>query len=310
MKIFKRVVAVVISLLIIFCLNNILLLKSYNSSVLYGSFVQKRACADSIDGEKIIAIGGSATNLGFDSKTFEELSGKPCVNLAVSAGIPLRVYMKAADICSQKGDIVIMPLEYDYYDKDFYNVDEAYVDMVNVDKDLKCKDDLYHSIEYICSTFLRSFTIINDCMLFKVRDKLNTQNTIYIADSVDEYGDFYLHKDRTPVYTRVIIDTEFIYNDVTMNEIASFIDRMEQKGVTVYLTYPVTDIYRIKNYENYADDVQRAVESYIPKANIIGTPMDFAYEEECFFDTAYHLQYEYRKEYTEKLFSIYQNTAE
>lgn len=310
MKILKRVLAVVVSLLLLFCLNNFLLLDNYNSTVMYGSFVDKSERAESIDGEKILLIGGSSTNLGFDSKTFEELSGKPCANLAISAAIPLRVYMKAADLLAEKGDIIIMPLEYTYYSKDFYEVDETYVDMVGVDKNLKCEDDLYHSIEYLSTKFLRSFTISNDCLLFAIKNKISTGNTIYIADSVDEYGDFRLHKDREPSYKRESLDIEFDYEENTMNEIVSFIDKMEQKGVTVYLTYPGYDIYSVKNYEQYSEDVIKAVEKYIPEKNILGTPMDFAYQEEYFFDTAYHLQYQYRKENTEKLFSFYSKAVQ
>lgn len=310
MKIFKKVVAVAILLLLVFYLNNLLLLDTYNSSVLYGSFTQKMERAESLDDEKIIVIGGSATNLGFDSKTFEELSGKPCANLAISAGVPLRVYMKAAELCAKKGDSIIMPLEYNYYNEGFYDVSEVYVDMVGVDKDLKYEDNFYHSIEYVSLTFLRSFTRLNDCILFTIKDKMNTQNTIYVADSVDEFGDFYLHKDRERTYVRSVVDIKFEYDKGTMCEIVKFIEKMEQKGVTVYLTYPATDIYRIKNYKQYADDAKKAVERYIPAKNILGTPMDFAYEEEFFFDTAYHLQYEYRKEYTKKLFSYYEKTTE
>ena len=309
MKIFLKISAVVLSLLLVFTLNNRLLLSIYNSSALYGSFTQKMKRAETIDTEKVIIIGGSASNLGFDSKTFESLSGKPCANLSVSAGVPLRVYMKAAELCAKSGDIVIMPLEYNYYNGDFHGISEAYVDMVGVDKSLRCNDDFYHSIEYGVSSFLRSFTRINDCILFALRDKMNTQNTIYIADSVDEYGDFCLHKDRAPTYKRTIENLEFEYNEENLMEILRFIEKMSQKGVEVFLTYPATDIYRISSYQQYADDAREAVENYIPVKHIIGTPMDFAYEEAFFFDTAYHLQHKYRSAYTEKLYSLYKNAT-
>ena len=35
---------------------------------------------------------------------------------------------------------------------------------------------------------------------------LNNENTIYIADSVNEYGDFILHENRQPTYKRSVKD--------------------------------------------------------------------------------------------------------
>lgn len=310
MKALLKALALVLILAICATLNHCFLSKYYNASVLYGSFVQKRERADSIDSQKVIIIGGSASNLAFDSRYFEQLSGIPAVNLSVSAGVPLKVYMRAADLCAKDGDAVIIPLEYSYYAADYNEISESYVDMVGVDPELKCKESFWDNLEFYSQSFLRSFTRMRDCILWVLRDIVKTSNTIYIADSVNEYGDFCLHKDRPSTYVSKTTMANFQYNSEMLVQINAFIERMEIRGVTVYLTYPCVDKNIFVNSEQYFADVQQVIRSYIPKDHIIGTPNEFAFDPDFFFDTAYHIRYENRGIYTEKLFEVYKAAAE
>ena len=310
MKVCIRVIAILLVAVSLFVINDHLTVDRYSETVMYGSFEQKRARAESVEGEKFIVIGGSASNLGFDSQLFEELAGKPAVNLSVSAGVPLRVYMRAAELCAGEGDVILFPMEYGYYKDEFDKLSEDYVDIVAVDGDLQCDQGIANRIDYAASRFLRSYTRINDCLLFAIRSKMGTANTIYVADSVNEYGDFCLHKDREPTYLCAPRDDLFEYNKDTMEEIACFIEKMAEKGVQVYLTYPCVDKYNFEDYERYFADAQKAVETYISAENIVGTPTDFAYESDFFFDTAYHLRYEKRAIYTQHVFEQYQKKAE
>lgn len=265
--------------------------------------------ANSVEGEKFIIIGGSSSNLGFDSKCFEELAGKPAVNLAVSAGIPLRAYMKAAENCASPGDVILMPLEYGYYASDFYAVNEAYIDVTAVDANLKCKESFWGNADYCFSYFLRSFTRLNDVLLFGLKKVMHTDNTIYIADSVNTYGDFCLHENRASTYKRTVSNTCFTYNQQTLEEINAFISRMEEMGVSVYITYPAFDMQSIQDHETYAQTIQHMMDTNFSAQHILGTPELFSYDENCFYDTAYHLTYENRRIYTQKLFDCYQMTA-
>ncbi len=302
-----KIISLIAVLALFFVLNTIVLDEPYNANSQYGSFKQKLERANSMSQEnKFIVIGGSASNLAFDSKFFEELSGKPAVNLAVSAGVPLRVYMKAAEDCAIAGDVIIMPLEYEYYARSFYDVDESYVDVVSVDPSLKCKETFFGNIEYCSARFLRSFSKFNDCFMFALKNKMKTQNTIYIADSVDEYGDFCLHENREPTYKRVVKDKSFEHDSKTLEEIKAFIERMEENGVAVYVSYPAYDLYSVEEHEDFRTIAQGTIEKYISTTNIIGTPLDFAYDEDFFFDTVYHIKYENKRGYTEDLFRCYQ----
>jgi hypothetical protein len=309
MKPLLKISAIILILVICFTLNQHIILPYFNESVMYGSYTPKRARADSIEGEKVIIAGGSASNLGFDSEYFQQLSGKPAVNLSISAGIPLKVYMRAAELCANPGDTIILPLEYSYYAADFDEISESYVDMVGVDPDLKCDESFGNNIEFFSQSFLRSFTRAKDCCVSFFKDSVNWESTIYIADSVDAYGDFCMHKDRPSTYVSKKIFNSFQYNSDIFVHIKSYIDTMESKGVTVYLTYPCVDKNSFEDSDQYFSEVQQVVAQYIPQKNVIGTPHNFGYDPEYFFDTVYHLAYENRSLYTETLFTYYKEKA-
>ena len=303
-----KLLLLIVFLGVLFAINSLILKDWYNSCSLYGSYLYKAERAAAVEGEKFIIIGGSASNLGFDSQLFEKASGKPAVNMAISAGVPLRVYFKAAEIYAKPGDTIILPLEYSYLNDNYNDISEAYIDMVGVCPKLKCRESFLGNIQFCWSYFLRSFTKANDCFMFALKQKLRIDNTIYIAQSVDSYGDFVLHKDRKPTYQRAPIEWECSYDPQTLYHIRAFIDLMKDRNVTVYISYPPMDEGYFQNYKIVLKRVQEILEQELGGKNIIGTPFDFLYGEECFFDTCYHLQYEYREQYTHDLYREYGET--
>lgn len=237
MKIVKKLLALTLILCLLFMGSNVVFTRYYNSQALYGSFTAKLERARGLEGNKVLMIGGSATNLGLDSAAFEEITGMPIANLAVSAAVPLRCYMKLAEDLAVAGDTVIMSPEYDYYESKFQTVDETYVDLVGLDSQFKCKDTLWGNLNFAYTQFLRSFSKANDCVSFLLREKMNT-DSIYIADSTDTHGDFCLHEGKQPTYTRAMTSRTFAPNEDTLRQIAAFVTRMEEKGVHVYLPFP------------------------------------------------------------------------
>ena len=305
MKLFTKIIALTAALCVFFLFNIYVIVPKYNEGTLYGSYTQKAERAQQIQGPKCIFIGGSATNLALDSQKFEELTGMPTCNLAISASVPLRTYMQAARNCVREGDVIILTPEYGYYSTDPYKIDEAYIDMVSIDPNLKTPEKGRGHIDYYATRFLRSFTCLNDVFTFQIKNALSSNNTIYIADSVDQYGDFSLHKGRTPTYSRKISSAKFTYKKEVFSLINSFIDEMEKRNVTVYVTYPPIDGGSYRNTQQYFSQVQEAIEAHIHQKNIIGTPFDFLYDEDFFYDTVYHIRYENRETYTTDLYEAY-----
>lgn len=305
MKTTAKLISFVLIISLLWGFNTFVISPQYRITSMYASYIPKAERAESISGQKALILGGSASNLGFDSAYFESLSGIPAANMAITAGVPLRVYMKMAEMLAEPGDIVFLNLEPEYFSMDFWQIDEAYADMVDIDSDLRTDKNIFKTIQYYYTQFFRSFSRLNDNLNFKLQEQLEG-GSIYIASSVDEYGDFCLHEGKPSEYQAVPATAEdFSVNEETMEQIVRFIDQMEKNDISVYVSYAPANGFKFTNYQEYYTQIQTQVESFIPKEHLIGTPFDFLYEESYFFDTEYHLLYDKRDSYTGDFYQKY-----
>ena len=64
---------------------------------------------------KIIIASGSSTLFSIDAKLLSEQLGLPVINYGLMGGMPLERILEETDAASSKNDIVVLPLEPDYY---------------------------------------------------------------------------------------------------------------------------------------------------------------------------------------------------
>lgn len=253
---------------------------------------------------KIIVIGGSSTNLGFDSETFEELSGIPTVNFAIDASIPLRVYFQIAKENSNKGDTIILILEEGYY-HNFWDFSDSYFDCITYNQAFLKDKNLY--TEYKNSYFLaklRGFSRLNDIFYTKLRNSFE-KPSIYNGNPTyfNSHGDFIAHKGLQSTYKRKQINGKIFTSDpTTVSQIKKFIVDCEKNGINVFISYPPIDGERRLNHIAFSNSMHNDLINNFGEQYIIGTPENFSYEEDCFFDTHQHLKFENRSKYTKDFF--------
>ena len=77
------------------------------------AYAHKFAAAEKLRGQrKVLAVGGSATMFGVDSRQLALGLGLPVVNLGVNAGLGSYEVPAQVDQWIEPGDVVVMPLEY------------------------------------------------------------------------------------------------------------------------------------------------------------------------------------------------------
>jgi len=85
------------------------------SQWIYDVYAKKQKIAQEIEGRKIVVVAGSNALFGIDSQMLEKAFGLPVVNYGVNAGIELPCTLFMAQKVIQRGDIVLLPLEYPMY---------------------------------------------------------------------------------------------------------------------------------------------------------------------------------------------------
>jgi hypothetical protein len=79
----------------------------------------KERHAESVAGKKLIILSGSNSLFGIESLTVEKFIGFPVVNLSTHAQLELDFLKLLLERHLNKGDVVVMPLEFEYYRRDY-----------------------------------------------------------------------------------------------------------------------------------------------------------------------------------------------
>jgi hypothetical protein len=75
----------------------------------------KRHIAETLPGPRILFVGGSSTLFGIDAKAVGDDLGLPAINMGLHAGMFLERLLAVAEEVARKGDVLVLPLEQDYY---------------------------------------------------------------------------------------------------------------------------------------------------------------------------------------------------
>ena len=78
-------------------------------------YERKLAYAKSLPSPKLVLFAGSNGLFSFRCETIARKTGLPCVNASLHAGLALDVVLHNLKAFLKRGDIVLMPLEYDQY---------------------------------------------------------------------------------------------------------------------------------------------------------------------------------------------------
>lgn len=283
------------------------------------AYAKKEAIAHKIDGKKIIIVAGSNALFGVDSKILEDAFGLPVVNYGVNAGIELPYTLHAAKRVINKGDVVLMPLEYPMYSYD----GTAGVQM----------------IDYIFSrdgAFFWELTLYEQFyMLWHVDFQRVSRGYFYDGGKpVTEglYGAHHIDERGDQIESDVAHRSEWMWNEITNNYahkpekygeefdgdalgwkyLASFVAWCEERDVKVVFmpstlmkhTHYLENTKERWFYEHIADLVRQKGWSYV------GIPYEYMYEKEMYFDTNFHLIHSAREMRTRQMAEELQVSSE
>ena len=281
------------------------------------TYQKKNSYASAIQQQKVLVIAGSNALFGINSTMLSDYFQKPVVNLGVNAGLQLPLILKLATPYIKPGDIVLMPLEYPMY---YYNGDLTHVE---VDYILS-HQDLFDSLPLLQKIKLLLHSPLNRVIKGYIGLPENyVVEGLYGPHNIDQHGDQINsgRAKRNENQTRTVLNhgpEEYGKSAQKSGEQAlgwrylkDFIATYQAQQVCIIFTPPA--FMRHPSY--HLDDIERNFYSALPQEakqhglNYIGTPFDFMYPSEDFFDTNYHLTSEKRVEHTQKLIELLESGA-
>jgi hypothetical protein len=243
--------------------------------------VQKAAMAlkASPNNQRILIISGSNGLLGISAATISQTTGIETINLSSHAGLGGDYILRWASGFIRKGDVVLLPLEYQFYSAkgvsdDFVNFDALGRFLISYDRDLlqeisttsKLKFALLNSIsgkdwkEYI-SYFGGHLSKTDVQAKLQLR---GAQGHCYTSFTLNKYGDetCNIGKDSLPIDSAVLVTAiSPSMSDIDPSGyIKKFVQIAAKKGAKVIPLYPVstyTEDYQNPAFQESAQNIKK-----------------------------------------------------
>ena len=238
----------------------------------------------SIDGPKIVIIGGSNACFGIDAPFMEQATGYPVANMGMHAGFGKLFMTEVAKRHIGEGDIVILAYEYRVNSEDFEELGDVDLIMTGIDNKL----EMYRTIP------LKSFPLILGNVLPYLQHKIHkdyTETGIYSSASFDKQGNLILKREKVIMnYNNPegsVQGRRMSAPDDKQEYLKEFREFVEARGASVYFSAPVL---LDKAYVGTSEQLQTYTAELVAATGIpsISNPEDYLFPLEDMFDTEYH----------------------
>jgi hypothetical protein len=253
---------------------------------------------------KIVIIAGSGSYVGISARQIEDALGVPTLNVALMASFGIRYYVDTLKPLLRPGDIVVMPLEYWFFESlnggnDFQMDIPLFI--ARHDPDYFSHLSLYEKAQWGLTARWRHILAG-----VKVKLGLNAGPNVSIPDKgIAWRGDVPLLFKHKPKLFKKITSRELVFgpDSIQLKRIADFATWARRNQIQLIAAYPAYVDHPVLN--KASTEFLSAITRYwrglgVP---IIGTAEAAFYPPRYIFDTVYHLTDRGRTLHTSKFLS-------
>lgn len=306
---FSSVIAIIFIFLLFlsyfFCIKHPLYLPA--EYWLKEAFTIKEHYAQTITTPKIIVASGSNSLFSICSPVIKEKTNKQIVNFGLHADIPLEIYFALIKKFAKPNDIVLLPLEYSYYQKEnefnkwhIENLTTWGTEYIKEFTKIQQLKILIQSITTLSKRiyYFKGFTLpirTYDTYMENKKTKALLSNQRDYSNSINFYGEN-LQDSETLLpknYTFAYLKRDLL--DFPFQQLKDFANFLKKQNIILIITYPVSlqnshfDLTQ-KEYQNQQQQFTQKIKKY--GLNMIGIPELSHYELPYSYDTGYHLNAE------------------
>lgn len=223
---------------------------------LVNAYQFKGIVSDHISTKKIMVVSGSNSLFSIDSKILSEKTNMPVVNLATHAGLDINYHFFIIKKHMKHGDIVVMPLEYEYYTSNGKPTDWFVNNMTGWGHDYISTLNIYEYIKFLTSITPRR--LIDGLAatdknyvdsIEKVQERIVKNDGNYYGynyKSFTQSGDINFKSNSKTVYERIENGSFDYFSNINkispyaLKKIKEIKEFVERNGGDLVLTWPVT----------------------------------------------------------------------
>ena len=269
-----------------------------NSKHYLGAIQDKIERLEACQGPRIVVVGGSNVAFGIHSPVMQRSFQMETVNLGLQASLGLSFQLECYLQHARSGDIVILSPEYHL----LTGSEHQQGNRLMIDYMLQqCPSARRYLIRSDQNTWKHFFD--NDGLwmahqwvgrAFRSMRNEDTSDQIYSRAGFNEFGDVVAHYGRSaeslmPLGRVPPLNEETL--EQTLTTLNRFQEDCQRQGVSVYFSYPPLMESLYAESEDTIEQLHRSLTGRL-KIPMLNHPNEFAYPEERFYDTGYHLNQE------------------
>jgi len=255
-------------------------------------YILKDSLMTNVSQPRIIITGGSNVPYGINSQMIKDSLNVNPVNAGLHATLGLVFIANDVERNVRAGDVVIISPEYQQFYGDVAYGGEELMRLifdVSYSNIKKLKWEQYKAFTNSLYPYLVSKVDLVTRTFLSGRDSnLSLVDLYYSVRGYNQYGDMEAHWDAIAKYrVQPIKSLDGQINMDVINCLRKAVDKMENKGATVFITYPG---FQEASFNNCQSGVEKLADIFAKyEFRILGTPQRYIIPDSLIFDTPYHL---------------------
>ena len=287
---------------------------SEQNSSIHKVYAFKSSLISTLSQPKLLIIAGSNANAGISCQMIQTTTGVPCFNGGIHAGVGSDYMFSRARSWLKPGDMVLLPLEYNYY-RENNVLSDRLVDHV------MAHDPMYlYSVNF--KTKIRflagiSFDRLEQGAIAKLKQSGSSHAMAITGQEVnkDQYGDntHQQEADLTPELRKKIANLKplpingYLKSSHGMQSISKFVNWCNERDIKVLATWPNTVWFEYYEQPQVKEFFQSIEDFYddlgVP---VLGQARSAMYDKSMFYDSIYHPHDRGKRQRTKELIGLLQ----
>ena len=255
------------------------------------AIIDKEQLLQTVRSPRVILVGGSNLAFGVDSQVLSEKLHIPVINMGLHANLGLRFMLRQVERCLRNGDIVVVSPE-----------DEQFLGQLNGGTELA--EILYVFPCGVFSLSLENVPKLAEAVGEMVHRKVKFwsaygvrqagRDSIYDRGGFNSCGDVVSHLVRTTDHSHLadsgVVSGPLVIDGSAIDLLGRFAVVARARGAVVLLTFPCLcqSVFNQPYKLSFIAQLQRSLRQH-PALMIISRPENYAFADDCFFNTVYHL---------------------
>lgn len=261
-----------------------------------GELGEKYERLNSLDGEKIVVVGGSSVAFGLDSAALEREVGMPVVNFGLYANLGTKLMIDLSRSGVGEGDIIVLAPEMNDQTLSLYFNSETTMQALDGNFKMLASIDSDNYEALIGA----SWGFAADKLGYTLGGKVPENSGAYAKKWFNAYGDNTYDRPYNVMSTvakTITLDYNYNAEDGLLSEYEEFIDYVNEyvefctgKGATVYFSFPPMNKASLTDY-NTEESIYAFYENLSSSLHckVISNVNDYIMDEGYFFDSEFHL---------------------